>query len=314
MSPRTPTTGLKLDDATIQARRDYWELTDQDLSRLRSLRILAERHADSIVDALYELILSREHTRKFFPDEATIARIKRLQRKYFLELFDGRCDLEYVENRLLVGAVHERIGLVPTWYLGAYRRFLDSLHRHLYSELTADEAAASFASLQKLVWFDVSLAIDSYIFANSDAIRRHQVALRELSTPVILVYDRILLLPLVGTIDTLRAQQIMDTVLLRIVEEKARCIIIDIAGVPVVDTNVADHLVKTTASVRLLGGQTILTGISAQVARTIVHLGVDITTMHTLSRLQDGIELALRLVGKAIRPRKGSARLAPRES
>jgi rsbT co-antagonist protein RsbR len=165
-----------------------------------------------------------------------------------------------------------------------------------------------------LVWFDVSLAIDSYIFANSDAIRRHQVALRELSTPVILVYDRILLLPLVGTIDTLRAQQIMDTVLLRIVEEKARCIIIDIAGVPVVDTNVADHLVKTTASVRLLGGQTILTGISAQVARTIVHLGVDITTMHTLSRLQDGIELALRLVGKAIRPRRSSARSIRRKS
>jgi rsbT co-antagonist protein RsbR len=289
-------------------------LTDDDLVRLRSLRGLAENHADRIIESLYELMLSREHTRKFFPDEATIARVKRLQRKYFLELFDGRCDLEYVENRLLVGAVHERIGLGPAWYLGTYRRYLDSLHQYFYAELAADEAAAAFASLQKLVWFDVSLAMDAYIFANSDAIRRHQAALRELSTPVILVHDRILLLPLVGTIDSQRAQQVMDTVLLRIVEEKARCIIIDIAGVPVVDTNVADHLVKTTAAVRLLGAQTILTGISAQVARTIVHLGVDITTMHTLSRLQDGIELALRLVGKAIRPRKGSARLAPRES
>lgn len=90
------------------------------------------------------------------------------------------------------------------------------------------------------------------------------------TTPVIRVHDRVLLLPLVGAIDSLRAQQIMNTVLLRIVEEKAECVIIDIAGVAVVDTKVADNLVKTTASVRLLGAQAILTGVSAQVARTRV--------------------------------------------
>jgi rsbT co-antagonist protein RsbR len=92
----------------------------------------------------------------------------------------------------------------------------------------------------------------------------------------------------------------MEAVLLNIVEAQARCIIIDIAGVPVVDTRVADHLLKTTAAVRLLGAQTILTGITAQVARTMVQLGVDISTMHTVSRLSDGIELALKLVGKEI--------------
>jgi len=104
----------------------------------------------------------------------------------------------------------------------------------------------------------------------------------------------------------------MDTVLLRVVEEKAKCIIIDIAGVAVVDTKVADNLVKTTASVRLLGAQTILTGISAQVARTMVQLGVDISAMHTLSSLAEGIELSLDLLGKTIiskpRGRANSAR------
>jgi rsbT co-antagonist protein RsbR len=92
----------------------------------------------------------------------------------------------------------------------------------------------------------------------------------------------------------------METVLVRVIEEKARVMIIDIAGVPVVDTKVADHLLKTTAAVRLLGAQTILTGISAQVARTIVQLGVDISSMHTRHRLADGIELALSLLGKTI--------------
>jgi rsbT co-antagonist protein RsbR len=84
-------------------------------------------------------------------------------------------------------------------------------------------------------------------------------------------------------------------------------IIIDIAGVPVVDTKVADSLVKTTAAVRLLGAETILTGITAQVARTIIQLGVDISTMHTLSRLSEGIELALGRVGKSIQSAKDTA-------
>jgi rsbT co-antagonist protein RsbR len=291
---------LRLDEAELRARRTFCELTDEDLRRLAGLRPFAERHSAAVVDAFYALLLSHEQTRRFFPDEATIRRVKRTQSEYFLGLFEGRCDLAYVEDRLRVGAAHERIGLAPKWYLGAFRKYLDLLHDLLYAELPAEEAASAFRSLQKIVFFDVTIAIDTYIAANVEAIQRHQAALRELSTPVIRVHDRVLLLPLVGAIDSLRAAQVMDTVLIKVVEEKAKCIIIDIAGVSVVDTKVADNLVKTTASVRLLGAQTILTGISAQVARTIVQLGVDISTMHTRSRLQDGIELALDLVGKRI--------------
>jgi len=300
MTYRKFMTTLKLDEAELRSRRAFCELTDEDLARLKSLRSFAEKHTAEVVNAFYDLLLSHSETRKFFPDEATVRRVKRTQSDYFLGLFDGRCDLSYVEDRLRVGAVHERIGLAPKWYLAAYRKYLDLLREKLHAALPPAEAAAAYISVQKIVFFDVTLAIDTYIAANIETLQRHQAALRELSTPVIRVHDRILLLPLVGAIDSVRAQQIMDTVLLRIVEEKAKCIIVDIAGVPVVDTKVADNLVKATASVRLLGAQTILTGISAQVARTIVQLGVDISAMHTRSRLQEGIELALDLVGKAI--------------
>jgi rsbT co-antagonist protein RsbR len=112
-----------------------------------------------------------------------------------------------------------------------------------------------------------------------------------------------LLLPLIGTLDSQRAQQVMEAVLLRVVQEQARVIILDIAGVPVVDTKVADHLLKTTAAVRLLGAKTILTGLTAEVARTIVQLGVDISAMETQARLADGLELALEMVGKQITAR-----------
>ena len=99
---------------------------------------------------------------------------------------------------------------------------------------------------------DMALAIDTYIAAYLETMTRHQAAIRELSTPVIKVHDRILLLPIVGTVDTQRAHQIMETVLLQVVEQQAKVMILDIAGVPVVDTKVADHILKTTAAVQLL--------------------------------------------------------------
>ncbi len=300
MSHRKYMTILKLNEAELRSRRAFFEVADEDLARLAALRDHAEKWTHEIVEGFYQLLLGHPETRKFFPDEATVRRVKATQREYFLELFAGRCDLAYVEDRLRVGTAHQRIGMPPKWYLGAYRRYLQLLHERLHRDLPPEKAAAAYESVLKLVSFDESLAIDTYIAANQESIERHQTAIRELSTPVIRVHEGVLLLPLVGAIDSLRAQQIMESVLTRVTEDQARCIIIDIAGVAVVDTRVADHLVKTTSAVKLLGAQTILTGISAQVARTIVQLGVDISAMHTLSRLAEGIELALSLVGKKI--------------
>ncbi len=304
MSHRDYMTRLKLDERELADRRAFFEIGDEDLQRLASLRPMAEKHTDDIVEAFYELLLMHHETRRFLQDEATIRRVKRSQREYFLGLFAGRLDLAYVQDRLRVGSAHERIGLSPKWYLGAYRRYMHLVIERLIKDHEDPRRVYdAFQSVQKLVYFDMSLAIDTYFAASLDALRRHQAAVRELSTPVIRVHDRVLLLPLVGTIDSQRAHQIMETVLVRVSDDQAKALILDIAGVPVVDTKVADHLLKTTAAVRLLGAETILTGISAQVARTIVQLGVDISVMHTRSRLADGIELALTMVGKAIGPK-----------
>ena len=297
---------LKLDAREIESRRAFFELTDDDLARLASLRSFAERHSKDIVDALYELILGHPDSRAFFSGEAMVQRVKSLQREYFVGLFAGRCDATYVEDRLRVGAAHERIGLQPKWYIGAYGRYLRLLLDRMFADFAPADAQASYRSVCKLVAFDMALAIDTYNAAYLDTMARQQAAIRELSTPVIRVYERVLLLPVVGTVDSHRAEQIMEQLLVRVVEEQARAVIVDIAGVPVVDTRVADHLIKTTAAVRLLGAETILTGISAHVARTIIQLGVDISAMHTLTRLADGIELALGIIGREIRA-KGSA-------
>jgi rsbT co-antagonist protein RsbR len=295
---------LKLDAREIESRRAFFEVGDEDLSRLASLRPFAERHSVAVVEALYQLILGHPESRAFFTDESMVVHVKKMQREYFMGLFAGRCDQAYVEDRLRVGAAHERIGLAPKWYIGAYSRYLRILLDRMVADLPPGEAQAAMQSITKLVAFDMALAIDTYNAAYLDTMARQQAAIRELSTPVIRVYERVLLLPVVGTVDSHRAEQIMEQLLLRVVEEQARVVIVDIAGVPVVDTRVADHLIKTTAAVRLLGAETILTGISAHVARTIVQLGVDITAMHTLTRLADGIELALGVVGREIRSRE----------
>ncbi len=288
---------LKLDEAELQSRRAFFEITDEDLALLASMHGFAEKHMDEFVQELYVLILGHAESRRAFPNDSVLRHVQRAQKEYFLGVFAGKCDLNYVENRLRIGIAHERVGIAPKWYIGAYGRYLRLLLARLVRDVPEPGMAHKvFAAATKLIAFDMALAMDTYIAAQLDTINRHQAAIRELSTPVIQVHAKVLLLPLVGTVDTQRAEQVMEAVLTKVVEHQAAVVITDIAGVAVVDTKVADHLLQTTEAVRLLGAESILTGISPLVAKTIVKLGIDITAMHTRSRLAQGIELALQLV------------------
>lgn len=135
---------------------------------------------------------------------------------------------------------------------------------------------------------------------SQEIIEVQRQALRELSTPVVPISDEIIAMPLIGSIDTARAQQIMEGLLMVISRHQAEVVIIDITGVPVVDTGVANHLLQTARAARLLGARVVLTGIAPEVAQTIVSLGVELSGIVTKSNLQSGIEYALGLVGKRI--------------
>jgi rsbT co-antagonist protein RsbR len=114
------------------------------------------------------------------------------------------------------------------------------------------------------------------------------------------VWGDILVLPLIGTIDTARAQQIMENLLEAVVKARAAVVIIDITGVPVVDTKVANHLLKTVQATRLLGADAVLTGVSPHNAQTLVRLGVDLTKVSTKSSLQAGLKLAFELTRQKV--------------
>ncbi len=133
-----------------------------------------------------------------------------------------------------------------------------------------------------------------------DIIRSQKHALRELSVPVVPIFDDILILPLIGTIDTTRAKQIMENVLEAVLSYEAEFVIIDITGVPIVDTVVAHHIIKTVQAARLLGTKCILVGIRPEIANTIVELGVDLGDIKTQGNLKNGINLALSMKGLKI--------------
>ena len=128
-------------------------------------------------------------------------------------------------------------------------------------------------------------------------IRQQQEAIRELSTPVLQVRDRLLILPMIGIIDPQRARQLTEQLLRGIRANRAKVVVIDITGVAAMDTQVANHLVQTVEASRLLGAKVIVSGLSPEIAQTLVNIGVELTKMTTVGDLQGGIEQAERLLG-----------------
>jgi rsbT co-antagonist protein RsbR len=186
--------------------------------------------------------------------------------------------------------------------------FVFSLKQALFDKLLAGQKDAGKLAgdlwsvnqlLDKLGLYSVEVFQDS----REEMIRRQQQDLMELSTPVVKLWDRVLALPIIGTLDSARTQSVMESLLQAIVDEGAEIAIIDITGVPTVDTLVAQHLLKTVSAARLMGADCIISGIRPQIAQTIVHLGVtlDVATKATMA---DAFALALKRVGLAVGTRR----------
>ena len=142
----------------------------------------------------------------------------------------------------------------------------------------------------------------SFVDERERVIRQQQDAIRELSTPVLQVRERLLILPIIGVLDTERARQLTEQLLAGIRNHRAKVVVIDTTGVPDVDVSVANHLVQTVDASRLMGASVIITGLSSKIAQTLVTIGVDLGKMNTIGDLQGGIEEAERLLGfKVIR-------------
>jgi rsbT co-antagonist protein RsbR len=183
--------------------------------------------------------------------------------------------------------------------------FVFSLKQPLFNILNRDKSMLP-ADLAKLTWTVTTLldelgliTFDTFQKSREEVISRQQREITELSTPVVKLWDGILALPVIGTLDSERTQVVMENLLQHIVEEEAEIAIIDITGVPTVDTLTAQHLLKTVAAARLMGADCIISGIRPQIAQTIVHLGVDLNVISKAS-LADAFAVALRRTNRAV--------------
>jgi rsbT co-antagonist protein RsbR len=200
-----------------------------------------------------------------------------------------------------LSASRAQAGFTPT----QTATFVLSLKRPLFDALRA--SGGSEVDLPDALW-RVTVLIDQLALLTTEAyqkmrnaiISRQQQELLELSTPVVSLWQGVLAVPLIGTLDSARTQIVMENLLQRIVDTGAEIAIIDITGVPTVDTMVAQHLLKTIAAARLMGADCIISGIRPQIAQTIVHLGVELGTVSTKATLADAFALALRRSGLSV--------------
>jgi rsbT co-antagonist protein RsbR len=256
-------------------------------------------HRDELTSAFFDHLATLDDAAHLRRDRALMAEARELKQEHLQMMVSGRYTLEYVGDRLQLARLHAQAGLSAISFIGAFGNMMRRFAALVMAQDTAhaQEAFLRFSSLQKIAYFDLAINVDAIIFEREKTIRQQAEALRELSTPVLQVRERLLILPLIGVVDTLRARQITESLLRAIRDKRAKVVVLDITGVPVVDSKVANHLMQTVTAARLMGTIAIVTGLSAEVAQALVTLGVDLGNVRTSADLQSGLEEAEELLG-----------------
>jgi rsbT co-antagonist protein RsbR len=183
----------------------------------------------------------------------------------------------------------------------------EPLFAHIRRDVTTIEGVASETWAATRILDALGLyTTEAFQRSREQVILRQQQEMLELSTPVVTLWNGVLALPLIGTLDSARTQVVMESLLQRIVDTGSLIAILDITGVPTVDTLVAQHLLKTVAAARLMGADCIISGIRPQIAQTIVHLGVDLTSVITKATLADAFAVALKRLGLSVTRPEGT--------
>ncbi len=282
----------------VEALLELYEISDEDLDLIRSAGELLRDRMEDLVGRWYSWLETQPEFEEFLSDEEVLRRAQALQLDYWKSFFAAQVDPEYFETRRHLGKTHARIGLpLPTYFAGT-TKFLSVMFELLKEEgLDGAVRSATEQAINELVHLDIGVVVETYTTLEKEVIESQSRALMEMSTPVTEIWKGILLLPIVGIIDSKRAQDIMNAALSQITETHARIFILDISGVGVVDTAVANHLVKITKATRLMGCESMISGVSPAIAQTIVELGIDVGTVKTTATMRDALADGFAKVG-----------------
>lgn len=290
-------------------RKEFVGFTDRDAKLLKEIGPQAKKYVDEIIEELYRRFLSFEETKAFFASKDTLIRVKALQKAYFIELTEGEYGDEYLASRVRIGEVHSRIGLAPRWYMGAYSVYLQLAVPHVLSAFgsNAKKGQDALLALIKIIKLDEELAITNYTVSGEAKLAAAQAQeILEVSIPAIQIWPGIIVSPLIGTLDTGRAQMFMEKLLETIVATNSPVALVDLTGVPVLDTQTAQHLMETISAAGMLGAKVVLTGVRPAIAQTLVHLGVDMTGIITRASLAAGLRYAFGLLELKVVSKNGN--------
>lgn len=277
-----------------------YEVSESDYENLRTLGVRIAPAINEFIDRLYAYMreaLGYEFE-VHFPDEASLARAQSLSRRAWLEFLEAKWDESYVKSRIRIGEVHAQLQIQPRHYLATMNKSLE-LWSHYAQTMSPDlkDVPKQVESMWRVGQMEGALVVDVYSQRTGEIISQQSRALTDMSTPITAIWDGILMLPVVGIVDSRRAQDIMQRMLEQIAEKRAIVFILDISGVAVVDTAVANHLIRMTKAARLMGSYTIVSGLSPSVAQTIVELGIEVGDMKTTGNLQDALKIAFDRAG-----------------
>jgi rsbT co-antagonist protein RsbR len=295
---------MGLDDADIERRKRAVGLDAADLPRLAAIKDLVIQRANEYTDTFFKQLAELEEGRRFVGMRALVERATQLKRGHLRAMASGDYGAGYVAQRLELAVLYARAGLEPRAFLGAFHETLRAIGTDVMKqfERTPLEAFERFMSLKKIAFFDIAIIVDALVFERERVIRQQHEAIRELSTPVLQIRERLLLLPIIGVIDTQRARLVTDGLLKSIRSKRAKVVVMDVTGVATIDSKVANHLLQTVTAARLMGAQVIVTGLSAEVAQSLVALGIELTKVNTVGDLQGGLEDAERMLGYRMVP------------
>jgi rsbT co-antagonist protein RsbR len=302
--------GLVVSERDLERRKLFVALEAADIERVRSVRDIVERNVDGYVATFFRALERAEEAAPLFASPATVADIKARKREHLMALVAGEYGVPYAEQRIALAMIYGRAGLEARVFLGAFHQLMKAIGVDITARFGHDPADGfeRFSSLKKIAFFDIGIIVDVLIAERERTIMAQQEVIRELSTPILQLRDHLLILPLIGLIDTTRARQLTDDLLRTLRVNRAKAVVIDITGVAAMDSRVANHLGQTVAACRLMGVEAIVTGISGAVAQALVTLGIDVTPFNAAGDLQRGIEAAEQLLGYRTVRADGAAR------
>ena len=285
--------------SSISDMLSKFELQEADFLRIRAVAPILKDQLDSFIDDFYTWMQNHREYQVFFgSNPERLERVKQLQRANWVNFLVANVDQSWIDARRHVGAVHAHIELPNEIYFAGMsvsnNLMADRLRK---SKVQVKDLNETIASLSKLMFLDAYVVIEEIARLNREKISASTKSLMEMSTPVTPIWEGILLLPLLGLLDSQRTQDVMNKTLSKISDSRAKVLLLDISGVSTMDTAVANQLLKITRATQLMGCETILSGLSPAIARTLVELGVNIGEVRTTSTLRDSFELALRAIG-----------------